>query len=309
MPLNDTVVKRIRPQRKHAIMPRMGLEEWAQLGTTLAAFGTLGLVGVAFYQMQGLRDQIQIARDALVTSERSAEAATHSADAAEQAVREATRTRADEQAPRVIALLEPPRWPPYVDRLRTHIPNANESGMFEPATIDRWGEPGGVTEFAFPEQRDWLVWFLICGVLINEGRGTARVLLDGETRYVQRETPFTQGRTVAVPPFTDVRSHMGRRQILLRPGDMAVFEWATGHAAGEWADKYDHAHSVPCRLVVNVLDSTEHAIHDVINIDLGARPLEPMPNRDGQWRIRSEPNMGITIRPTERRYRGEGDYG
>jgi hypothetical protein len=60
-----------------------------------------------------------------------------SADAASAAVVEASRTRADEQAPRVIALLEAPNWPPNVDKSRSSMPQAKELRLLDPMSKPR----------------------------------------------------------------------------------------------------------------------------------------------------------------------------
>jgi hypothetical protein len=276
----------------------LSLEKWSYLGTTASAACTLVLVAFAVYQLWGMRKQI-------ILNTHAVEAATRAADAAQEAARETARVRIDEQAPRVIALSEPAQWPPRIAKDRRHMPQANDTRMFDAMSLHGSSE-AGAEEFIFPEHEEWFMWFAVRGVLINEGRSTARVRLDGEGRFAAGKTDLLPDTEIAEPP---VVGHEGttylRREHVLRPGEVALFEWAYGHCLKEWAEVHETGEPPVCEVHVQVFDSTEHGIHDTIRISLGARPLEPVPGRGGHWRLRQVPKPNVVVFPTRREYRSE----
>jgi hypothetical protein len=275
------------------------LEQWSYAGTVISAVAAALLMAFGVYQLVKLRRQVILGKE-------SVEAALRAADAAQDAVRETARVRIDDQAPRVIALAEPPQWPPHVDRTRTHMPFANEPRMLDAATFHGSAE-AGKEEFNFPEQEQWFMWFITRGILINEGKTTARVRLDGEARFIEGESSLLPGQKVPCPP--SIGSFHGpeyiAREHVLRPGEVALFEWAAGHQLKAWAEKHDQSQPPACVLTVTVFDSTEHGVIDRIKIELGARPLEPVPRRQGHWRLSGHPATGVTVWPTSREYRNE----
>jgi hypothetical protein len=275
------------------------LEKWSYLAATISAITAVLFVAFGVYQLIKLRKQVILSSD-------SVDAAKRAADAAQEAARETARVRIDEQAPRVLAVMERAQWPPRVSRGRTHMPQANEVRMFDSRSLHGAAE-AGADDYIFPEQEQWLMWFTTRGVLINEGRSTARVRLDGEARFIEGESTLVPGEKILCPPV--VGSSHGPdyivREHLLRPGETALFEWADGHQLKEWAAKYDQGTPPECVLQVTVFDSTEHGVLDRIKVELGARPLEPVPSRQGHWRLASEFHMGVTVWPTHREYRSE----
>jgi len=79
------------------------------------------------------------------------------------------------------------------------------------------------------------------GVLINEGRSTARVRLDGEARFIEGESPLMPGANILSPPTVGTfggPDYLALEHIL-RPGEVALFEWASGHQLKAWAETYD----------------------------------------------------------------------
>jgi hypothetical protein len=178
--------------------------------------------------------------------------------------------------------------------------------MFDSQTLHGAAE-AGADDYIFPEQEQWFMWFITRGMLINEGRSTARVRLDGEARFIDGESELAPGEKILCPP--SVGSWHGpsyiSREHLLRPGEKALFEWAIGHQLKAWADKHDQGAPPECSFVVAVFDSTEHGVIDRIKVELGARPLEPVPTRQGHWRLTSQQNTGVTVWPTVREYRNE----
>lgn len=275
------------------------LEKWSYLGTTISAVTALLFVGFGVYQLVKLRKQVILTAD-------SVDAAKRAAEAAKQAALETARARIDDQAPRTIALMESPQWPPRVSRNRANMPYANELRMFDAQSLHGAAEAGS-DDYIFPEQEQWLMWFITRGVLFNEGRTTARVRLDGEARFIEGESTLVPGEKIPCPPI--VGSYHGpdyiAREHLLRPGEIALFEWAYGHQLKAWAAKHGQGTPPVCELTVTVFDSAEYGVLDRIRIELGAWPLEPVPGRQGHWRLVSDPHTGVTVWPAKREYRSE----
>lgn len=277
----------------------LNLAQWSYMATTISAITAVVFVAFGVYQLFKLRRQV-------ILSVVSVDAAKRAADAAQEAARETARVRIDEQAPRVLAVMESPQWPPRVSRNLTHMPYANEPRMFDSQTLHGAAQ-AGADAYIFPEQDQWFLWFITRGVLINEGRSTARVRLDGEARFIEGESALVPDEKISCPPTVGTfhgPSYIAREH-LLRPGEKALFEWAIGHQLKEWADRHEQETPPDCSLTVVVFDSTEHGVLDRIKVELGARPLEPVYTRQGHWRLTDESGTGVTVWPTKRKYRSE----
>ncbi len=174
------------------------LEKWAYLATTISAITAVLFVAFGVYQLFKLRRQVMLGAE-------SVEAAKRAADAAQEAARETARVRIDKQAPRVLAVMEPPQWPPRVSRNLTHMPYASEPRMFDSQTLQGAAE-AGTDDYIFPEQEQWFLWFVTRGVLINEGSSAARVRLDAEARFIEGESALVPDEKIPCPqasgPFT-----------------------------------------------------------------------------------------------------------
>jgi len=293
-------------------LPDLQLQDWADLGTVAAAVVSTALVFLALRQLGALRRQIEQGQGALEASQRSADAARQSADAAELTIRESMRARADQEAPRVVVLMEAPEWPPFIDSSRNSMPYANEARLLErlgQATLVG-DEPIGDT-FVFDEQASWFMWFRTRGVLINEGRGTARVQVDGESRFIKSSSGLYLAGTVELPIPPRVGA-VANREYLLRSGEAAVFEWAYGHKLADWADAYTNPtppnpHGAGF-VTITSFDYFEHGVIDFVFAEFSGRPIEPVPGRLGNWRLVQDPevSMGLTVYPSHRVYRLEG---
>lgn len=276
------------------------LQNIADLGTFLAALATLALVYFALRNLRELSKQVKAGKDAAAATQASAKAAADS-------VRESARMRADEQAPRVLALMEAPEWPPFVDRSRTSMP-----GGGEPSLLETLGQSAvaGSEPYIFDEQRSWFLWFRTRGVLLNEGRGTARVRLDGDARFIAGSSELVNDREIKMPPRVGAPN---RKEYLLRPGDVALFEWAYGHPLSDWADAYEHSHPPnpkgACFLSIVVFDWLSNGTTDHIFVVLAARPIESIPGRQGQWHLTNsvDDNVGLTVYPSVRTYQAESE--
>lgn len=276
----------------------------ADLGTFFAAVATIVLVVLTRRTLKALHEQIAVGQDA-------ATAARQSADAAQDAVQEAVKTRIDDHAPRVVVLFEEPQWPPFIDRTRSRMPGGGELSLLQ--SLGQSEVAGG--PYYFDEQASWLLWFRTRGVLVNEGRGTARVRLDGDARFIAGTSTLLGSESeIPVPPQVGAPIN---QEYLLRPGDRALFEWGYGHPLSEWADARENPdppnpHGA-CFLVVTVFDWLSSGVIDHHYTLLQARPIQPVPGRQGQWQIISETgyDVGLVTFPPQRTYRAyheEGSY-
>ncbi len=275
------------------------LAQWAYLATAISALTAVIFVIFGVYQLIKLRTQVILTSD-------SVDAAKRAADAAQEAARETARVRIDEQAPRVLVVMEHAQWPPRISRNRTRMPQANEVRMFDTQSLHGAAE-AGTYDFIFPEQEQWLLWFIIHGVLINEGHSTARVRLDGEAHFIEGESTLVPGVKIPCPPIVGSPQGAGyiAREHLLRPGEAALFEWAEGYQLKDWAARHDEPDLPHNNLQVTVFDSTEYGVLDRIRVELGGRPLEPVPSRQGHWQITSDRHVSVNVWPTQREYRSE----
>ena len=286
------------------------LQKLSEIATSVAAVANVGLVIFAVVQLVLLRRQVELSQDQTKAAADTVEAAQQSVEASRAAVVESARVRIDERAPRVVALMEPPQWPPLVDNSRSAMPLADELRLWDPRSVAQSTEASAKGPFVFDRDKHWFMWFRVNGVLVNEGASTARVRLDGEARFIEGSTSLLPAEhAIPTPPSVGTPD---RKEYLLRPGEAALFEWAFGHTLEEWADAYENADppnpNSYGHLVVAVFDYFEHGVVDYIYIATGGRPLVPIPRTQGQWMVpheRTEVDLGMTVYPTRRTYRTE----
>ncbi|MEU5453125.1 hypothetical protein [Streptomyces californicus] len=280
----------------------MNLEDAADLGTALAAVATLVLVGFGVRQLIALQKQVELGQQAT-------DAAVTAAEAAQQAVLETARARIDEQVARVAVISEDPQWPPLRNPLLSSMPAGNEARLFDTMTLH--GSPEvGADDLIFPQDADQLMWFVVRGVVTNEGRSTARIRLDGEGRFIEGMSPLIPGEQIEIPPA--VGGWRGNpsylfMEHLLRPGKSALFEWAAGCPVSEWAELHNAPIPAGGCIYLKVFDSAEHGVVDTVKVEVQGRPLQPVQQRNGHWALSSTPHMhmGVTVWPTQREYRNE----
>ncbi|MEU0115521.1 hypothetical protein ABZ137_17780 [Streptomyces bobili] len=280
----------------------MTLQDAVDLSTTFAAIATCVLVGFGIYQLRALKRQLEMGQQAT-------DAAVHAAEAARRAVQETMRARIDGQVARVVVLSEDPTWPPLRNPLLADMPNASEPRLFDLSTLHGSPEVGS-DDLIFPEDSHQLMWFVVRGIITNEGPSTARIRLDGEGRFIEGESSLLPGISIACPPLAGGwrgnPSYLFREHIL-RPGQTALFEWAAGNSTSEWAEKHDAGVPAGGSVTLTVFDSAAHGVVDTVKVELQGRPLQPVPQRVGHWRLTHtlDDHMGITVWPTQRQYRGE----
>ncbi|RDD83860.1 hypothetical protein [Streptomyces parvulus] len=272
----------------------MSLQDAANLGTTLAAVATVVLVWFGLKQLSALKKQVE-------AGQQSSDAAVSAAEAAHLAVREAARARVDEQVARVIVLCERPQWPPLVNSL---VPADGQTRLFDPM-VQHASAPVGREDFVFPEHAGHLMWFVVRGIVTNEGRSTARIRLTGEGEFIAGESPLLPDGVISVPPtaseWRSDRSYLYREHVL-RPGQTALFRWAASNTVADWTA--DPAEPTPKASVhLEVFDSAVHGVIDTVKLEVRARPLQAVPRRSSHWALTdTATEVDVIVFPTQRRY-------
>lgn len=287
-----------------ASIHRLTLAEWIQIisaiGAVAAAIAAAsaarsgrGAARTAAKQLPELQKQVEINAAQAKAADEQVVLAQEMLKAATAAVREAARARTDERAPLVVALLEAPKWPPLIDAKRDRMPYGNELRLLDHGSVAQAEAASPTRVFARNGERNGLMWFQTRGVLINEGATTARVRLDDDAQFVEATT--------------------AKRERLLRPGEVALFEWGAGHTIAEWADareKPDPPNPLgACFLTITVFDSFEQGIFDHIYVVMSGRPIVSVDDSFDEVRLasrESEAEMGVTVFPTRRTYRSDG---
>ncbi len=299
---------------------------WANVGV---AVGTAALAAVTFWlarqsrtSIEEARKQTEINRRAVKAAEEGTRAALESAGAARDAVVESARARSDARAPSVVALLEPVRWPPWWDTSRPGMPYGDDLRLLDPLSIQRSAELAGSEEFMFEQDAETFLWFRMRGLLVNEGRTSARVRLDGEARFLEEHSPFQfvvggDGAHRLPTEILRLPAQVGTytpesglfAEYVLRPNEEAVFEWAAGHTLREWADAYNDPTpsgrpNLNGRLFfsVTVFDYSASGVTDWIFVEAAGRPIEPVPGRGASWRPSSSGSMAHVAYPNVRHY-------
>lgn len=245
-----------------------GWEKWAFLAVIIGV-----IVNAAF--LWALIVQIKQGRKALAASQRSS-------DAAQDAVEEARRARVDEQAPKVVAIL---------DEALVHGLKTKDSFGVNSEPI-----------YKMPKMRNDTLLLITTGKLINEGRSTARVRLDGNGACFLGEDDDDPFFVTEIIPAKDER--------ILRPGDTVRFAWSDGHTIEDWTDAYNNP-SPPnpkgaCFMSVTVRDYQEDGVIDHIYLEMSGRPIKAVEGENGRWQHNVEGSIAATSYPIHRTYRQEG---
>lgn len=247
------------------------------IGTAGGALVSALVLAVAVYQLRLLRRQVGDAA-------KGVEAASRSAEAAVGATVEASKARADANAPRLVVHVSDPTWPPLLDRTRSGMPFATDLRLLDPHSLRQAQPVESGTVFTFDRDRPLFLWFKMSGVVENEGSGSARVRLDGEAEF---------------------DGHRFGAEVIVRPGDRKTFQWGVGLSLEDWADQHEHYRRGRNSLTVTSMDYQEHGVIDHVYVEMGGRALEPQPDVTSGWRVASPESFGVTVYPTRRTYRWE----
>nr|BFE57801.1 hypothetical protein GCM10020063_023270 [Dactylosporangium thailandense] len=287
-----------------ASIGRLTLAEWIQIVSAIGAVAAAiaaasaarsgrAAARTAAKQLPELQQQVEVNAAQAKAADEQVVLTQEMLKVAAAAVGEAARARTDERAPLVVALIEAPKWPPMIDATRDRMPYEGELRLLDQRCLAQAEAASPAQVFARNGERKGLLWFQTRGVLINEGVTTARVRLDEDAQFVEAAA--------------------AKRERLLRPGEVALFEWGAGHTIAEWADareKPDPPNPLgACFLTITVFDSFEHGIFDHIHVVMSGRPIVSVDGSFDEVRLasrESEAEMGVTVFPTRRTYRTDG---
>jgi len=242
----------------------LGLKTWGD-------WGDLATIAAVFVNGAFLYFLIKQVRQ----GQASATAAKRSADAAQEAVKEALYARIDQQAPRVIAILDTPTI----------------------GGVQSENELAWRTDYqaVLPRDQDKRMYVGVTGTLINEGKGTARVHLNGYADWIidEDDEPLLMG------PLPAKQS-----EHILRPGEQVRFHWADSHTIEEWADSFANP-SPPnphgaCFMEIIVHDYFEEGVIDHIFLEMSGRPLVPVDGDSSHWKVADKPEFAAISYPVKR---------
>src|SRR5674476_316017 len=166
-----------------------GLTSWEQWSYFASIIAVLINGAFLYFLIKQVRQGQQAQKDA-----------KRAADAAQHAVKEAVYARIDQQAPRVIALLDTPTV-----------------GGVQSETEIAWKAE---QEAVLPRDKDNRLYVGTTGTLINEGNGTARVRLNGAAEWIESE----DDEPLLIGPVTPSEDDH-----ILRPGEQIRFVWSEAH--------------------------------------------------------------------------------
>lgn len=244
-------------------------EKWSFFAVILSAVVNAGFLGALVWQV--------------IQGRKALKAANKSANAARAAVKEATRARVDAKTPMVIAILDKP-----------DIHGLSKQGEFR---IE--ADP----EFVLPRMKDDKLLLIVEGKLVNEGKATARVRLHGNgATYIDQEDGEDPLFVAEIPPSKEER--------ILMPGQELRFVWSDGHKLSEWADAFNNP-SPPnprgaCFMEIIVTDYLADGVIDHIHLEMSGRPIQPVEDDNGHWKLSKQENIVAMAYPIHRTYRGEG---
>lgn len=287
------------------------MDGWGLIITGIGTLGTVVLAITALWQGQRIKDQdarldeqAERIEKQIALGNRQADSAEASAKSANVLYQEAVRSRIDQGAPEIAVFLEHPS-PPLVDRHRPGLLQGNEAGLLTPDSIER-SQPALGETFVFDEQRSNFLWFRGRGLLVNEGRTSARVRVSPEGRFIEGKSDLTRGEPVQLPAVEG----RGKNAIaILPPGARALFEWADGLTVSDWTKAQENRNSKvgSLWLWITVFDTRENGVIDTQVMHFRPEVLDAVPGRRGHWTVPPERDFGpLNPLPRLRRYRHEG---
>lgn len=250
----------------------LGLNDWQDWG----GLGSILAVAVNGAFLYFLIKQVRQGQE-------SSKSAKRAADAAQRSVKESLYARIDQQAPRVIAILDTPTI--------GGVQSENELA---------WKAD---YEAVLPKDKDKRMYVGVTGTLINEGKGTARVHLNGYTDWIidEDDEPLLMG------PLPAKQS-----QHILRPGEQVRFHWTDSHTIEEWADSFTNP-SPPnprgaCFMEIIVHDYFEEGVIDHIFLEMSGRPLVPVDGDNSHWKVPDRPEFAAVSYPIKRAHLREDNH-
>lgn len=241
-----------------------GWEEWSYFAVIIGVIINAGFLFALILQ-------IRQGRKAVVSAEESANAAILS-------VKETSRTRIDNIAPRVVAVLDK-------ESLGAITMDGNKPV---------WAVENN--EYVLLRDGELKVYFTIKGSLKNEGKSTAYIGLNGYVELAEEQDDDINW----IPGPIDAHFI----EVPLGPGERIYFKWSDSHTVNEWAS----AHEEPSpkgslRLIITARDAYEEGVVDYIYLEMSGQPLKPKADNSASWELVG--GIGISYYPTHRVYKKE----
>lgn len=199
-----------------SLLISMGTLVYAAKGVRQSKLSAVG----ALRSATAAETQVELSRSQVADSAESANQAKESAEMSRLGILEAARQRIHEQSPKPLIVIDRTACRPVFGGDPVNFPDVRTA---EPAL-----DPMDFWECRF---RD--VYYPIRGTLVNEGSESFRVALQGVT-FTSASSKLC-ANDVAMPPIANPFNSM----YLLRPGEMAVFDWWAGGTLDNWVDAYN----------------------------------------------------------------------
>lgn len=285
---------------------------WLEVVASFAvAIGTLTLAAVAAWQMQVSKEQVEKAVESIAATERAAEATEKAAAQTARAVLESARARLDAATFRIFVEVTTPEWPPQLHPHLKKMPGGGESTLFDPQNVHASHPVLPDERFVFPKDEDKLLWFKTFVLLRNEGVGSALVAAPSTWRVAEGDTPFGDIDGQVLKPR---RTGEYRPRVVLERGRSLVFEWWAGRPLKDWADAFKNPNPPnppnPRGSVIESVgasDRYEELVHDSLYAVMAGRPVRPIPDEQGAWRLAPDYRMVGATQPTRRTRHGIDD--
>lgn len=268
------------------------------IASIAVAIGTVFLALVALAQVRVSQRQVSTSQQSLAATERAI-------SATQRAAEETARGRVDANTFRVVPEFSEPEWPPLLNPSLNKMPGGGDPTLLDPVNVHGSWEVTHDHVFSFPREENQLLWFKVCGLLRNEGSGTAFIALPRTCRVKADSGPYAGTPNLRV--HDRVTGHYQPRHVL-EPGEAMAIEWAAGRPLKEWADAYENPNPPnpmgALFLELIARDTFKEGVIDNIYITMQGKPLEPSPAEQGRWRLRRERSMVSAEYPSVRRRRG-----
>jgi hypothetical protein len=216
------------PNASSFTLEHMTVVEWISAGAAGGAALASVAVAVATYQL---------AR----STNRLGDLTAKTLSTAENQVQEAVRARADQRAPRIIAILAPTEWPPYAP------PGQAAGEQAHSMPVGR--------RFTVPREDNTPIMLRTDGLLRNEGASTAVVQLHGRAVFYAGQSPFARSSH----PGFELPPHLGGGRYALAPGETALFRFDDWRPLGEWRKAWQRKEEAPpeSKLFLNISASDQ----------------------------------------------------
>lgn len=244
----------------------IGLDSWEKI-SFLATIITAFVNGAFLYY---IFRQVQLGRKSLDEARRAA-------DMAQGAVKEAMYARIDQQAPRLIADIERPTI-----------------GAVESAGEMAWRAD---QELVLPRDKDKNLYVGAIVTLTNEGKGSAKVTLNGMARWLDDDKD---------EPLLVHRIEPDMTQRIIKSNESKRFIWNESRTIADWTAAFkdpekDYSKGA-CYLEVIVRDYYKQGVFDHIYLEMSGRPLVPIDGDDSHWHVPKKPEFNAVAYPIERAY-------